>query len=192
MKKLILSLFLAGSLTFGLQSCSDDDDPCDDVTCDAGEICDDGTCVTDPSADCEICGTYDGTLTGNVKVQDTAELGTQNYLIDSTFTTVEPLVSTTTIAYDGTEYTLEVDLSALGIAGLSPNVSGTYDASTQILTFTDAPYSYNLGGSVYLDFEITGFADFSTENTIDGEVELSSPSTAVAVSEGTLVISGTK
>lgn len=43
MKKVFLSLFVAGALAFGLQSCGEDDDT-----------------TTPPVATCEVCGTYTG------------------------------------------------------------------------------------------------------------------------------------
>ncbi len=58
MKKLFLSLFVAGALTFGLQSCGEEEtNTCEGVTCAANETCQDGTCVPNATT-CDVCMWY--------------------------------------------------------------------------------------------------------------------------------------
>lgn len=179
MKKIFLSLFVAGTLTFGLQSCKEDD-LCEGITCGTGEICSDGTCITDPNATtCDVCGTYDGSLTGYVIVNG-----------DSLFNPTSPVQSPTIVAEVSGEYTLEINLESL-FTGLKPKVSGTYNSNTKILTITNEEYSY-VQGSSSLDFIINGTADLSTTNAIDADVVLTSPSGSTTNISGHLYIVGTK
>ena len=132
MKKLILSLFVAGALTFGLQSCGEKD-PCEDVTCAAGETCVDGTCVTDVVT-CDACGTYDGDASGNIVI---ALTGT-----DTTFSNL-PVSAKITANAAANSYNMAVDISSLlgAAAGtLVPDVDGTLSGTT--ITIVNDSYVY--------------------------------------------------
>jgi hypothetical protein len=148
MKKLILSLFVAGALTFGLQSCSDD--ACEGVTCAVGETCVDGTCETNTTpVTCDACGTYSGNADGSVMI---ALTGT-----DTTFTDL-PVSAAVTANAAANSYNMAVDISSLlgAAAGtLVPDVDGTLSGST--ITITNEVYVYqgiatiNVNGSVLFD-----------------------------------------
>ncbi|MEZ4915575.1 MAG: hypothetical protein R2836_01160 [Chitinophagales bacterium] len=179
MKKIFLSLFVAGAITFGLQSCGEED-LCEGITCPTGEICQDGTCVTDPDATtCDVCGTYNGSLTGYVYSDP-----------DTLYNPTTPEVAPTIVSEVSGTYYLEINLEGL-FTGLKPKVSGTYNASTKVLTITDAAYSFEQNGST-LDFLINGTADFNTTNAIDVNVTLGSPSGSTSNISGQLHITGTK
>jgi len=185
MKKLILSLFLMGSLTFGLQSCSDDDDddtstdPCENVTCDAGEVCEDGTCVTDASSyTCDECGTYDTEAEGEISAAG---------LLDSTWTDTNKLVFETVFVQSGSDFILEVDLSNVSALLSTPfEVEGTYDTDSKVFTVTD--FETNVANVA--DVIIDGTADFSTTGEIVGDLQITSPSGAVINVTGDLDFEG--
>lgn len=148
MKKLILSLFVAGALTFGLQSCGEDD-PCEGVTCAAGETCVDGTCEAAAPVTCDACGTYSGNADGSVMI---ALTGT-----DTTFTDL-PVSAAVTANAAANSYNMAVDISSLlgAAAGtLVPDVDGTLSGST--ITITNEVYVYqgiatiNVNGTVLFD-----------------------------------------
>ena len=186
MKKIFLNLFLVAALSFGLQSCSEED-ACDDVTCGSGLICDDGTCVTDPNADCDVCGTYDGTLNGTVTI------GTLTPPLSNEQTTV-------LISKSGSDYSIEIDLvDAIGIVGLTPTATGTYDASTKTITFDNAEYVFDISGGapnpVNVTFVINGTVVFNAAGTVlDADIDLSSPAGAApdATVSGNILVAGTK
>lgn len=164
MKKLFLSLFVAGALTFGLQSCEEDpvvEDPCADVTCAAGESCVNGDCIPDNVATCEVCGTFDGAADGSIAI---ALVGT-----DTTFTGVLVSADITENAA-ANSYNMAVDISALldAPAGtLVPDVDGTLAGST--ITITNETYVYQ--GIAEID--ISGVVDFdATFDNIDGTLTL--------------------
>lgn len=183
MKKIFLSLFVAGALTFGLQSCAEDD-PCDGVTCGVGEICDDGNCVTDPNANCDVCGSYDGTLNGNVTIPGV------------TVPPLEDVNTDVTVSASGADYTLVVDLSQAIVPGLQPTVVGTYNATTKVITFTDAEYSFDVSGTgdpaSLLEFLINGTATYNGSNQLDIDIVLSSPAGATNQASGDLNVVATK
>lgn len=175
MKKLFLSLFVAGALTFGLQSCdSEETDPCADVTCAANETCVDGTCVTN-STTCDVCGTYDGSADGAIAI---ALIGT-----DTTFTNllVSAIVTENATA---NSYNMGVDISSiLGAAPgtLVPDVDGTLSGTT--MTITNETYVYQGIATI----NINGTVDFdATFDNLDGTLTL----TGDAV--GTVDFVGTK
>ncbi len=192
MKKLILSLFVAGSLTFGLQSCEKDDDgsgttdPCENVTCASGEVCDDGTCVADPNAyTCDECGTYDNKATGNLSVANGA-------VIDTTWgdaTNPDSLTLPADFVQSGSDFTLEVDLSGVSALLSDPIVvEGSYNTTTKIFTVSDFPYSV----AGIADVIVNGSADFSTSGEVTGNLVLVNPTTSAIVVDGELDFSGTK
>jgi hypothetical protein len=161
MKKLFLSLFVAGALTFGLQSCGEDE-PCDDVVCPTGQSCVDGDCVAEVvPVTCTVCGVYDGDATGTVLI---ALVGT-----DTTFTALPVSAEITQNATGGT-YNTAVDISALldAPAGtLVPEVDGTLAGN--VLTVTDETYVYQ-GIATIL---VSGVVTFNTANTgLDGTLSL--------------------
>jgi hypothetical protein len=155
MKKLFLSLFVAGALTFGLQSCGEDEvNPCDGVTCAAGEVCDNGDCVPDgTTTTCDVCGTYDGTADGAVQI---ALTGT-----DTTFTGLTVIAQVDENAAGN--YDLGVDISALlgAPAGtLVPTVEGTLSGTT--MTIDNETYSYQGIANIVLDGGVDFSADFAS------------------------------
>ena len=150
MKKLFLSLFVAGALTFGLQSCGED---CDGVTCAAGEVCDNGDCVPDGTTTCDACGTYDGTADGAIVI---ALTGT-----DTTFTGV--MVTAQVDENAGGNYDLGVDISALLAAPagtLVPTVEGTLSGTT--MTIANETYNYQGIANIVLDGGVEFSADFAS------------------------------
>lgn len=159
MKKLFLSLFVAGALTFGLQSCVEDD-PCEDVTCAAGETCVDGTC--EPVATtCDACGTYSGDADGQVAI---ALTGT-----DTTFTDL-PVSAVITQNATANSYNMAVDISSLlgaAVGTLVPDVDGTLSGST--ITITNETYVYQGIATI----NINGTVDFdATFDNLDGSLAL--------------------
>lgn len=174
MKKLFLSLFVAGALTFGLQSCSEDTDPCEGVTCAAGETCVDGTCEATTTT-CDACGTYDGDASGSVVI---ALTGT-----DTTFSNL-PVSAVITANSAANSYNMAVDISSLlGAAPgtLVPDVDGTLSGST--ITITNETYVYQ--GIAAIDVDGTVLFDATFAN-LDGTLNL----TGDAV--GTITFSGVK
>ena len=188
MKKLILSLFVAGSLTFGLQSCEKDDDPgntdpCANVTCAAGETCDDGTCVPDASAyNCVECGTYDAEATGFLTV---------NPLIDTTWTAPDStLTLPATLVQTGTDYSLSVDLSGVSSLLSAPIiVEGSFNTTTKVFTVEDYVVDVANGIAQVL---VNGTADFSTTGEVTGNLVLGAPAGAAIPVDGELDFTGTK
>lgn len=202
MKKLFLSLFVMGSITFGLQSCKDscDDvtcpagqvcqdgdcvtdpnyDPCTGVTCAAGEVCDNGNCVTDPNA-CEACGTYNAQSDDGYMIVPG--------VIDTTFDANHVLSLPATFAETSGSYTLSVDLSGLSSALTAPIVvEGSYNASTKVFTVTD--FVYSLYGSIPI--LVNGSVDFSTTNQADGTLTLADgPGSSLGI-DGQINFAGTK
>ena len=155
MKKLFLSLFVAGALTFGLQSCGEDEvNPCDGVTCAAGEVCDNGDCVPDgTTTTCDACGTYDGTADGAIVI---ALTGT-----DTTFTGV--MVTAQVDENAGGNYDLGVDISALLAAPagtLVPTVEGTLSGTT--MTVANEEYVYQGIATINLNGGVEFSADFAS------------------------------
>lgn len=175
MKKLFLSLFVAGALTFGLQSCGDPD-PCEDLTCAAGESCVDGTCVPGAIVGCDACGTYDGDASGNIQISLT---GT-----DTTFTNLPVSATITKNATGADSYNMAVDISSLlGAAPgtLVPDVNGTLAGNT--ITITNETYVYQGIATIDVDGSVVFPATFAS---LDGTLSL----TGDAV--GTITFTGVK
>ncbi|MCB9227413.1 MAG: hypothetical protein H6578_09635 [Chitinophagales bacterium] len=205
MKKLFLSLFVMGSITFGLQSCKDscDDvtcptgqvcedgdcvtdpnyDPCTGVTCATGEICEDGTCVTDPNAyDCTECGTYNTEATGNMNIANGA-------VLDTTWTDTNKVVIVAQFLQSGSDYSLSVDLSGISSLLTDPiAVEGSYNTSTKLFTVTDFEYSVQGIATVL----VNGTADFSTTDAVSGSLAITAPAGASVPVDGQLDFAGTK
>lgn len=180
MKKLFLNLFVVGALTFGLQSCSEDN-PCDDVTCQAGEICNDGTCEVDPNAGCDECGTYNGDLNGNVDI------------VGITVPPLDDVPTTVVVTSSGVNYTIVVDLSGAIVPGLEPTATGTFDASTKTITFDESEYSFDVSGNGnILDFLISGTAVFNAAGELTVNITLDSPVGAANEATGTINVVATK
>ena len=162
MKKLFLSLFVAGALTFTLQSCgSDEVDACEGVTCAANETCVDGACIPDAVATCDVCGIFDGSADGAIAISIT--------LTDTVFTGV--LVSATvTENATAASYNMAIDISSLlgAPAGtLVPDVDGTLAGQT--ITITNQTYNYQS----LADITIDGTVDYdATFVNIDGALAL--------------------
>jgi hypothetical protein len=161
MKKLFLSLFVAGTLTFALQSCDpEESDPCDGVSCAANETCVNGDCVPN-STGCDVCGTFDGNADGTIAI---ALTGT-----DTTFTDI-PLSAEVTELAAANSYNLAVDISPLlgAPAGtLVPDVDGTLSGST--ITITNQVYVYSGIASI----TINGTVDYDAAfDNIDGSLDL--------------------
>lgn len=161
MKKLFLSLFVAGALTFGLQSCGEEEtDPCEGVTCAANETCQNGTCVPNATT-CDVCGTYDGMADGSVAI---ALTGT-----DTTFTGLMVSAAVTENA-TANSYNMGVDISGLlgAPAGtLVPDVDGTLAGTT--MTITNETYVYQGIASITID----GTVEFdATFDNLDGALDL--------------------
>ena len=181
MKKIFLSLFVAGAISFGLQSCSEED-PCDDVTCSAGQICDDGTCVADPNSGCDECGTYNGDLNGNVDI------------VGITVPPLEDIPTSVVISTSNALYTIEVDLSDAIVPGLTPTATGTFDASTKTITFDDSEYSFDISGNgtSILEFLINGTAVFDNAGELTVNITLDSPVGAQNEASGTINVVANK
>lgn len=159
MKKLFLTLFVAGTLTFGLQSCGEDD-PCEGVVCGSGEVCVDGNCEPDGSV-CMPCGTFDGTADGSIMI---SLVGT-----DTTFSGVDVSADITENA-TANEYNMAVDISALLDAApgtLVPDVDGTLTGNT--INIVGQTYVYQ--GIASIDIDGTVVFD-STFDNIDGALTL--------------------
>jgi hypothetical protein len=159
MKKLFLSLFVAGTLTFALQSCGTED-PCDGVTCGANETCVDGDCVPNSTA-CDVCGTFNGTTDGTIAITLT---GT-----DTTFTDI-PLSAVVSELATAGSYNLAVDISPLlgAPAGtLVPDVDGTLSGST--ITITNQVYTYSGIANITINGTVVYDAAF---NNITGSLDL--------------------
>jgi len=159
MKKLFLSLFVAGALTFGLQSCGEEEkDPCEGVTCCANETCIDGTCVSD--APCDVCGIYDGMADGAVTI---ALIGSDTIFTDLGVT------AEVTANCDGS-YNMAVDISELlgAPAGtLEPDVDGTLSGTT--MTITNETFVYQQVATITID----GTVEFdATFDNLDGALDL--------------------
>ena len=162
MKKLFLSLFVAGALTFGLQSCGEEEtNPCEGVTCAANETCQDGTCVPNATT-CDVCGTYDGLADGAVSI---ALTGT-----DTTFTGLMVSAAVTENA-TANSYNMGVDISGLlgAPAGtLVPDVDGTLAGTT--MTITNETYVYQGIASITIDGTIVFDSTF---DNLTGSLTLS-------------------
>lgn len=186
MKKLFLSLFVAGALTFGLQSCDKEEDPvdpCANVTCGTGEVCVDGTCETDPNAyNCTECGTYDAEATGDMNIANGA-------VLDTTWTDTNKVVIIAEFIQSGSDYSLSVDLSGISSLLTDPiAVEGTYNTTTKIFTVTDFPYTVAGIASVL----VNGSADFSTTDAVSGTLAITAPAGATVPVDGSLTFEGTK
>lgn len=178
MKKLFLSLFVMGALTFGLQSCGEDDptEDCTTLGCPAGQECVNGACQTIVVA-CDFCGDYSGTAT------TTQNIAIPALSIDTGF--VDLPVDASISQGTGTNYTLTVDLSSL-IPGVAPAVGGTLSGNT--ITITDAEYVYQGIATII----VNGTVDVSVTDAISGSLVLSyPPSSSLAVS-GAIDFEGTK
>lgn len=174
MKKLILSLFVTGALTFGLQSCGEDN-PCDDVTCSTGQICDDGNCVTDPNvATCDACGSYDGTADGPMSIEAGGAV-----IVDTTFSNLPFTASIDQVS--GNDVDVTVNITVNGIP-LSPKVKGTLNGNTVTVsneTWTYATLQLDVvvdGSMTVVGNDITGNltlneAPGSTGVSIDGDLD---------------------
>ncbi|MFT6685327.1 MAG: hypothetical protein ACJAVH_000584, partial [Bacteroidia bacterium] len=162
MKKLFLSLFVAGALTFTLQSCASDEvDACEGVTCATNETCVDGDCIPDAVATCDVCGIFDGSADGSIIIPLT---GT-----DTTFTGVVVSASVTENA-TAASYNMAIDISSLlGAAPgtLVPDVDGTLAGQT--ITITNETYNYQGLANITID----GTVDYdATFVNIDGALDL--------------------
>lgn len=164
MKKLFLSLFVAGALTFGLQSCDSEEppvtDPCDGVVCGSNETCVNGVCEPN-STTCDVCGTYDGTADGDIAI---ALIGT-----DTSFTNLAVSAIVTENSTAGS-YNMGVDISSiLGAAPgtLVPDVDGTLSGTT--MTITNQEYVYQQIATI----TINGTVNFdATFDNLDGSLAL--------------------
>lgn len=137
MKKLILSLFLAGALTFGLQSCGEDE-PTDP-----------------PAATCDACGSYDGTADGPMAIEAGGSV-----IVDTTFTGLPFSASITQVS--GADVNVTVNIEVNGIP-LSPTVSGTLSGNT--VTVSNETWTYTtLQLDVVVDGSMTVVGDDITGN----------------------------
>lgn len=177
MKKLILSIFVAGGLAFGLQSCGD---ACDDVTCATGEICVDGECEADPNfVSCADCGDYSGTISSGPG----SSLVVQG-LIDSVLVDFPGTANVTETSLGNVNLTVSLSINGIAIA---PTVPATYE--NNVVTVTNAIYNYN--GIV--DISVDGTMTFDGNGGTTGNLTLGNgPATPVPAVSGDLVFSGTK
>lgn len=191
-----LSLFLVVSL--GFMACGEDDpdNPCDAVTCDAGEVCVDGTCVPENTANCTACGTYSGNVdsdgdsiiffiapgTGVHDVMEptpfTAEV-TEHTSADSL-----NMLITLTLTYQGSPVSVPIGL----VVGYNSTTKAFAAVENQEKTI-----SVNLGGAVIpVTAKIIDFSGTIDGTTVDGTVELDDPDSATDNNiEGKLFYTGT-
>lgn len=179
MKKVFLSLFVAGALSFGLQSCGgDDENPCD--SCTSNQTCVNDECV-DNVETCDVCGTYTNDATGSILIPG---------IIDTTFTSASPLNLPATVSETSTsgELSLAVDLSNLTPLLTTPvTVTGSYNSTTKVLTITDEVYTY-----LSIPILINGTVDFSTTNTAVGNLTLADGPGGTLGIQGNMDFTGTK
>ena len=173
MKKLILSLFVACALTFGLQSCGSEE--CTATSCPTGQECVNGECEDIVVAACDVCGTFDGTAGGTIEIPLTQT--------DTTFTGIVVSAVVTENATAGS-YNMGVDISSLlgSPAGtLVPNVDGTLSGST--ITITNETYNYS------------GVADITINGTVDYDAAFDNISGSLALTDdaiGTMTFTGSR
>ncbi len=173
MKKLFLSLFVAGALTFGLQSCGSEDECSSNTECPTGQECVNGECKDVTAATCDACGTYDGDASGTVAIA-----------LTGTDTTFSGLPVSAVIAANSTagSYSMGVDISALlgSPAGtLVPTVDGTLAGNT--ITITNETYNY----SGVADITINGSVVFdATFDNLTGSLTLTDDAVGTVSFEG--------
>tara|TARA_B110000459_G_scaffold180979_1_gene208037 strand:+ start:941 stop:2032 length:1092 start_codon:yes stop_codon:yes gene_type:complete len=124
-------------------------DPCAGVTCAVGDTCINGNCVPITPIACQPCGTFDGTMDGNLQIPLT---GT-----DTTFTGVSITAQVDENA--GGNYDFSIDMSALlgAPAGtLVPTVEAILSGTT--LTITNQNWNYQ----GIANFGVDGIVDFNS------------------------------
>jgi hypothetical protein len=141
---------------------TDNSDPCLGVTCPNGEICVNGICEPDPNnIACQPCGTFDGTMGGNLQISLT---GT-----DTTFTGVNMSVQVS--ENNSGNYDFGIDVSALlgAPAGtLVPTVEGTLSGTT--MTIANETYTYQGIANIVVDGTIVFDSPF---DNLTGSLTLS-------------------
>ena len=151
MKKLFLSLFVAGALTFTLQSCGSDD-LCEGVTCVANETCVDGDCIPDGTATCEPCGTYIGTADGTIAIVPLNS--------DTTFIGL-PVGAEITKNAAASSYNMTVDISSIqGLPAGSIVTEVDGDLVGQTLTIPTQTFMYQGAIPIELEGNVTFDATF--------------------------------
>lgn len=131
----LLSLFFV--MSFFIVACSDDDtpsDPCDGVSCSAGEECQNGTCVdtTTSSGTCDACGNYSGTVSSDgdsVTFLPVAGQGLDNEVLEPTPFTAE--VTENANSSDSLDMVVTLELSVAGqTASVPVEITVSYDDAT--------------------------------------------------------------
>lgn len=180
MKKVFLSLFIAGAISIGLNSCKPDDECSSNSDCATGEECVSGNCET-ATTTCDVCGTYDNDATGTITIPG---------IIDTTFTSASPLSLPATVSETSVDGELELAVDLSNLTPLIPTpvtVTGTYNSSTKILTVTDEVYTY-----LSIPILINGSVDFSTTNTAIGNLTLADGPGGTLNLSGDIDFEGTK
>jgi hypothetical protein len=167
MKKVFLSLFVAGALAFGLQSCGNDDDNGGDPV------------------GCDVCGTYDGTANGPIKVLITADLGIDSVLVDlpasllvaeGTTATTLGLTVNLNLEIEGTPVvvpvpvTVDYNVSAKSFSASNVDVNVSpipgINVPVKITSITGAFVGANVSANVQIDDQ-----DGATDDNIAGDLD---------------------
>ena len=173
MKKVFLSLFVAGALAFGLQSCGDDDDN-----------------NTNPPVGCDVCGTYTGTANGPIKVLVTADLG-----IDSTLTDLPATLVVAEGTAAGTlNATVNLDLEISGAPVTVPvPVTVNYNATAKTFSGSNLNVTVTPITGVNVPVKITSITGSFGTNSVTANVQIDDQDGATADNiSGDIDFNGTK
>jgi hypothetical protein len=172
MKKLFLSLFVAGALAFGLQSCGNDDDNGGDPV------------------GCDVCGTYQGTANGPIKVLITSDLGIDSTLVD---------LPASLIVAEGTAaatlaLTVNLDLEIQGTPVVVPvPVTVNYNASAKTFTASNVNVNVTPIPGINVPVKITSITGAFVGANVTANVQIDDQDGASADNiDGDIDFAGTK